>query len=813
LRTPDQTAKVIEVLVATPDKVGTLVLADCAIDIECTMLLADLMQITQTLASLDLSGCFPGIREAGNSSDDPMMEVLGRGIGKNDSISTLRLERNVLTSKAANHLEAGLWTNRWLTSLKLGPGCKHNTMLQRPIHITTKVHNCARRMQECALPPEELSALLLECGTLGKASLVPTLLELGASARTVNKSGQSIHAILFGCTPGPTTTDALLLAYQKRFVLDAAVIAAVESNESLQLLQQIVMALAAEKWKAPDGTGRSVLQCIVDCCLNKGGRQDALKDQMAVALAAAVVSVCGSSWVHDTDVSGRTVPKTVALCFDNPDLQELLGVVVYGRFALVAPDSPLSSTPSVLVYECADCHNHLDKLDVAVITMFENECAWRDLLEKLSLQKQGRYCEEDVVRVAAKKRLTSSLPAGPKLCLYEDISLVERASDPALALMEQYPFAVVVRGQAAKLQLATDSAAATVTPPPPRHRTITNPFNPNPAHPPLDPAASPPRPLTHSPPRPIPSRWNTLPAPATPPHLHDLDNGCLPAPAATPPHDLDQSPLRFSKSRLPVRTLTGTSLVGDSTGNAIGGGSEHMCLISSNYSAVDSERRAKMTAVRRCEIAESNCKEMSGQVAALQAQLVQLQTLLHRQAEAAAAAPSQPPPPSPTSPSPTQVPTTEWASVIPAPETLFESKLADQAHRADAAEAKSIAAFLLNKQLQTRMHHLEQLLDQHQSEQTQAGESPSTSPSDSRYDVRTKGTRLERHAGPVPSFTTISRDSIRMNRAGSLAWSSKMTARPSLKGAHEDDKEVHTSLPKQSHNNASTNGEFANIGG
>ena len=46
--------------------------------------------------------------------------------------------------------------------------------------ITRRVHDCARRMQAGGGTAAELSTLLLECGALKKAALVPAMLELGA---------------------------------------------------------------------------------------------------------------------------------------------------------------------------------------------------------------------------------------------------------------------------------------------------------------------------------------------------------------------------------------------------------------------------------------------------------------------------------------------------------------------------------------------------------------------------------------------------------------------------------------------------------
>lgn len=100
----------------------------------------------------------------------------------------------------------------------------------------------------------------------------------------------------------------------------------------------------------------------------------------------------------------------------------------------------------------------------------------------------------------------------------------------------------------------------------------------------------------------------------------------------TPP----QSPVRFNKSRLPVRSPTKRSDGG-------GGGGiqaqqlqlQQRQLQLAAYNAVEAERRAKMAAMRRAEIAEHNCTERTAEVVALESQL---STLQYRLAEAGSAA-------------------------------------------------------------------------------------------------------------------------------------------------------------------------------
>jgi hypothetical protein len=473
----------LDKLLADPDAVGSLILRNCKLGDAGMVRLVQLMQTTQSLTHLDLSGCFTSARH------EVQVRELSLGIANNDSISYLSLRDCVFTAKSAALLEAGLQDNRWLTKLSMDNG-EHTAALKRHVTITAKVHGCVWRAQVGGeIVDDQLNELMLECGRLGKVSLIPTMLELGADAGFMDGNGTSIHAILFGCKPDSATQEALMAAYREKFVLDAAVIAAVELNGRMNLLKEVVLELAGEQWTERDGTARSVLQCIVDCCLNKEVRQGGLADKVAVVLAAGAVAVLGPDWVHDADANGRTVPATAALCFNNPDLQKLLGVVVYGRFALLAADEPLSSSDSVLVHRCADvahcgtqaCYD-INNVDVNVVTMFRDELAWRERLDML--QRLGKIpkgpSERDIVRVASKHRITGPLQVGPEVWLYTRPKQEHRASVPAIILMEQYPFAVVVKGQTAATRLASDSHSTSVptTPPRPSKRQCTGTISP-----------------------------------------------------------------------------------------------------------------------------------------------------------------------------------------------------------------------------------------------------------------------------------------------------------------------------------------------
>lgn len=290
----------------------------------------------------------------------------------------------LLQENGANHLAAGLQANRWLTELKLDARNSFAQRLQSFVAITNKVHGCARRMQGGMVTKEELGTLLLECGSLKKATLVPTMLELGADPSAVDANGRTVHALLFGC---PGAAEALVAVYRAKFVLDIHVVAAVDAGAKLQLFQQILMALAGEQWRSADATGRTVLHCLVDCCL----QDTAIPDHVAVAAATAVLSSGGAGLAFERDAGARTASEAAAMCFRTPGLQRLLSVVVYDRFQLLSASNPLSAGNGIVVHRCADA-KHGTSTNAgggvatpgdACITMFHDEQAWRQQLDAL----------------------------------------------------------------------------------------------------------------------------------------------------------------------------------------------------------------------------------------------------------------------------------------------------------------------------------------------------------------------------------------------------------------------------------------------
>ena len=203
--------------------------------------------------------------------------------------------------------------------------------------------------------------------------------------------------------------------YRVKFVLDMHVVDAVEAAGKLQLLQQILMALATEQWRAADGTGRTVLHCIVDCCL----QDTSIPDHIAVAAATAVIAAAGEGVVLEEDAGARNAGEAGAMCFNTPGLQRLLSVVVYDRFQLVSANNPLSSDNggAIVVHRCVDARNGastnagggVSTPGDACITMFRDEHAWRQQLDVTSAQiesgSRAAPLESELIRVALKTGL------------------------------------------------------------------------------------------------------------------------------------------------------------------------------------------------------------------------------------------------------------------------------------------------------------------------------------------------------------------------------------------------------------------------
>ena len=176
-----------------------------------------------------------------------------------------------------------------------------------------------------------------------------------------------------------------------------------------------------------------------------------------------------------------------------------------------------------------------------------------------------------------------------------------------------------------------------------------------------------------------------------------------------------QSPVRFNRSRLPVRSpikLTGSGA--DGAGGGGGGGGldlQQMQQQLRNYDAVEAERRAKMSAIRRADIAEHNSTERAAEVAALE---TQLSTLQNRLASAGSAAV--------VSATASAAATTRSAADAAATQRDLAAKLEASQLRADAAEGKARVAGRRITELEQLLHTQEErhkaerasMLHQHQ---------------------------------------------------------------------------------------------------
>jgi serine/threonine protein kinase len=196
---------------------------------------------------------------------------------------------------------------------------------------------------------EELTEGLLAAVELGEYGLVPSLVELGADASARGASGQLPHAsalkdhLQFS---NPVHLAAIEALFRAHCEFDAQIGACMRLDEG-ELVEHVLCKMAHLSWRSAH-TADTVAHKILEGCIT-----GSLNEVQTVELMEAVIKR-DKDLMTTQNARNRTPTELAIMCEGKLEIQTRFTVVLFERYHIARPHSPLYKSPTAEVHECVD---------------------------------------------------------------------------------------------------------------------------------------------------------------------------------------------------------------------------------------------------------------------------------------------------------------------------------------------------------------------------------------------------------------------------------------------------------------------------